>query len=351
MRQKARKQTYLEVLRCVALLLVVSIHVVAIPIQNWTINPGTWYSAYSLIYTVGNFGVPLFLMISGSLLLNPERDISLEKIYKKMIPRILIPLLFFGYCFALLEIFFNTRTFDASMFVESVLRVLNKNSWGHLWYLYLLTGIYLILPVLRVLLDKVTDKQLEYLMGVLCFLGFIIPTINVIFGTTISLEQPKPLCHITFFIMGYVISRYYTSKKFKNYLYLSGMISLATLLVFGMFAGKINYECYTMLARYDGIFVFAVASMIFLLFTDKKDVIEKSVRGFGGEYIMSLADCSFGIYLIHPVIMNVMYKVLGWQPIMFNPVLSIPLFCVAFIVPCHLVVWIMKKIPVVRRLV
>lgn len=63
------------------------------------------------------------------------------------------------------------------------------------------------------------------------------------------------------------------------------MISLVTLLVFGMFAGKINYECYTMLARYDGIFVFAVASMIFLLFTDKKDVIEKSVRGFwGGVY-------------------------------------------------------------------
>lgn len=66
---------------------------------------------------------------------------------------------------------------------------------------------------------------------------------------------------------------------------------------------------------------------------------------------MSLADCSFGIYLIHPVLMNFLYKFMGWQPIMFNPVISILVFCMAFIVPCHITVWIAKKIPVVRRLV
>lgn len=351
MGKKEGKQIYLEVLRCVALLFVVNIHVVAIPIQNWVTNPGTWYPAYSLTYIIGNFGVPLFLMISGSLLLNPEKYISLKKLYKKMIPRILIPLLVFGYCFALMEIFFDIHSINASMFVEGLLRVLNKKSWEHLWYLYLLIGIYLMLPVIRVLLNKITDKQLEYLMGVLCFLAFIIPTVNAVFGTNISLEQPRPLCHITSFIMGYVISRYYILKTFKRYLYLSGSISLAILLIFGLFAGKINYECYRILAQYDCIFVFAVASMIFLLFNDKKNAIEKIGKVQGGGYILSLADCSFGIYLIHPVIMNILYKVMGWQPIMFNPVIFIPVFCVAFIVPCHIAVWIMKKIPVVRRLV
>lgn len=67
--------------------------------------------------------------------------------------------------------------------------------------------------------------------------------------------------------------------------------------------------------------------------------------------LLSLVECSFGIYLIHPVIMNVLYKIFDWQPIAFNPVISIPMFCIVFILPCHLAVWAMKKIPVVRRLV
>lgn len=346
-----KKQVYLEVLRCVALLLVVSIHVVAMPIQNWSENRGIWYPAYSITYIIGNLGVPLFLMISGSLLLDPKRNISLEKLYKKMAPRILFPLIFFGYCFSLMEIFFDTHKITASMFVEGFLRVLNKKSWDHLWYLYLLMGIYLLLPIIRMLLDKISDAQLEYLMTILCFLGFVIPTVNAIFGTTISLEQPKPLCHLTCFIMGYVISRYGISGKFKKSLYLGGSISLAILLIFGLFVEKIGYGYYTILGRYDCIFIFGVASMIFLWFNDKKSEIEKIAKIQGGGYVLSLADCSFGIYLIHPVIMNVMYKVLQWQPIAFNPIISIPVFCVAFIVPCHFVVWIMKKIPVVRRLV
>lgn len=281
---KKGKQLYLEVLRCIALLFVVTIHVVAIPIQNWSVNQGIWYPAYAITYIVGNFGVPLFLMISGSLLLDPKRDISLEKLYKKMIPRILLPLLFFGYSFALMEIFFDTHRITSSMFMEGALRVLNKQSWGHLWYLYLLIGIYLVLPIIRMTLDKISDKQLEYLMVILCFLGFMIPTINAVFGTTISLEQPKPLCHLTCFIMGYVLSRYYTSEEFKKYLYLSGSISLVILLLFGLFVGKIGYEYYTVLGRYDCIFVFGAASMIFLLVNDKKATIEKVAKIQGGVH-------------------------------------------------------------------
>lgn len=350
MENKTGKRVYLEVLRCVALLCVVSIHVVSLPVHNWRANPGTEYPVYSLVYTIGNLGVPLFLMISGSLLLDLQKDISLKKLYKKMIPRILIPLIFFGYCFALMEIFFETRSMNARMFMEGFFRVLNKKSWTHLWYLYLMIGIYLVLPVIRMLLNKISDKELEYLMGVLCFLAFVIPTINAVFGTTISLEQPKPLCHLTSFIMGYVISQYYTSKKFKKYLYVSGSISLAVLVIFGLFSGAISYECYKILAQYDCIFIFGAASMIFLLFNDKKTIIEKIVKN-QGNYLLSLANCSFGIYLIHPVIINILYKVVGCQPIMFHPVISIPVFCAAIIVPCHIAVWIMKKIPVVRRLV
>lgn len=122
---------------------------------------------------------------------------------------------------------------------------------------------------------------------------------------------------------------------------------MIVLAVAGVVAGMIDYEAYSILAQYNNLFVFATVSMIFMYFTDNQDKVAMKMGG----YFISLAECSFGIYLIHPVIMNLLYKVIGLQPIMFNPVVSIPLFCVAFILPCHLTVWLMKKIPVVRQLV
>lgn len=290
------KKIYLEVLRCLALVFVVLIHVVAIPIQNWTTNPGEWYPAYSLAYTIGNFGVPLFLMISGALLCNPDKSISLKKIYSKMIPRILVPLAFFGYCYALLEILFETHSITISMFGEAVIRVLNEESWGHLWYMYLMIGIYLMLPIVRFFFQKMDNCQLLYTMIVLFIMGYLIPTINTLSGLHLTLEHPSPLCHLTVFMMGYVILKFAEYSLLRKLVYICGSISIAIMVIYSLVCCLFNFEAYTKLAQYNSVFVFASVSMIFLFFVEKKEAISKI---FGGGEVFSITGRMFLWYIFN----------------------------------------------------
>lgn len=257
------KISYLEAIRCVAICLVVTIHVVAIPIQNWNTNDMTWYPAYSIAYAFGNCGVPLFLMISGTLLLNPQKEISFEKLYKKMMPRILMPLVFFGWIFALMEIYFETHLFSVKMFWEAILRVINRSSWEHLWYLYMLIGIYIFLPILKNLVKQMPDKLFVYMMGSLIVVGYIFPTINAIFRSNISVNAPLPLCHLTCFLMGYAVVRWEDSKVFNRIVKSFGMVSFVVLLVGNLISEKISLEAYGTLAQYNDIFVLGLTVFIY----------------------------------------------------------------------------------------
>lgn len=342
---KEKKISYLEAIRCVAIVLVVAIHVVAIPIQNWDSNNMTWYPLYSIVYALGNCGVPLFLMISGTLLLNPQKKISFEKLYKKMMPRILIPLIVYGWIFALMEIYFETHSISFGMVGKALLRVINRNSWGHLWYLYMLIGMYVFLPVLKYIVEKIPDELFKYMMGSLIIIGYIFPTINAVFKSNISVYAPLPLCHVTCFLMGYAVLKWENSTRFNNLVKYFGVISLVVLVVANGVSGRISLEAYGVFAQYNDIFVLGLTVYIYKMI--KQIYSNKNISGGG----YSLAACSFGIYLMHPVVMNVLYKVWKILPTDNCGIISIPVFVLVFIIPAWIGTAIMKKIPIIKKLV
>ena len=66
---------------------------------------------YKIIMNIMWWAVPSFLMISGSLLLDTKKTISLKKLYGKYIRRMLIILFTFGLAFSWLEIVFDSKIF------------------------------------------------------------------------------------------------------------------------------------------------------------------------------------------------------------------------------------------------
>lgn len=340
---KKEKVAYIENVRCVALVLVVLIHVVAIPIQNWN-DDVEGFLFYSVSYSIGCCGVPIFLLISGSLLLNPDRSITVHKIYTRMIPRILLPLCVFGYIFALMEILFETHTVSLGMFIDAVMRVLNKESWGHLWYLYMLLGIYICLPILRFLNENLNEEMYRYFTFLLIALAYVLPTINSVFGLSISFGTPSPLCHITAFWLGGTLLRYSKNEKFNKHVTFLGIVSFVIIIATGLFCPLFGKENYAVIASYDDVFVIGSAMLFYL-------IVRKFAPNECGGVLRDMADCSFGIYLIHPVIMNVLYKVLDIRPDYYFHMISIPLFVIAFITPSLICVAVMKRIPWIKKLV
>ena len=116
-----------------------------------------WISAYGdtananglvLFKTINGLAfwpVPCFMMITGFLLLSRQPiDYNKAFCYFK---RIAILLALFGTLFASMELFFKTKSLTLDLFVNSFVDMIQGKTWNHLWYLYMLLGIYLILPI------------------------------------------------------------------------------------------------------------------------------------------------------------------------------------------------------------
>ena len=158
------KNLAIERVRALAILAVVSIHTV----NSAIIYKGTDYAVglvvlFSIIKNLLYWAVPCFGMISGFLLLNPAKEITIKKIICKYIFRIALVLILFGTIFSTIEITFQQRTFSLLYIFDAIIKVLTNNTWAHLWYLYALISVYILLPLYRKVSETNNDKYLMIL--------------------------------------------------------------------------------------------------------------------------------------------------------------------------------------------
>ncbi|MDE5862225.1 MAG: acyltransferase, partial [Ruminococcus sp.] len=135
----------ISVLRIIATLSVVWLHTCSTITDNPDLfimnnmQKNFFNSGYQMMY----WAVPVFFMISGALLLNPQKDIKVKDCIKKYSSRILLALIIFGIPFAMLKLIMETGSFNIRIIPQSIKAVAENNSLGHLWYLYTLLGLYM----------------------------------------------------------------------------------------------------------------------------------------------------------------------------------------------------------------
>ena len=95
----ARDRT-IDLVKSAAIWNVVLSHVAAAPFSGGTVGTGRWLSALFWA-SLTHSSVSLFLMASGALLLPPERELTVRKIYTRYIPRALAALFFWAACYKL----------------------------------------------------------------------------------------------------------------------------------------------------------------------------------------------------------------------------------------------------------
>jgi len=130
---------------------------------------------------VNNLGwcVPVFLMITGSLLLNPEKEMPIRKI-GAYIWRIALVLIIAGTLFALMELVFNARSFSGRMLLSAFVNVLTGNSWNHLWYLYALIVLYCFLPLLKALVSWKKVSQSKFICWMMVLYASVLPMLKAL---------------------------------------------------------------------------------------------------------------------------------------------------------------------------
>jgi surface polysaccharide O-acyltransferase-like enzyme len=322
--------------------MVVLLHVTQGIMTNYPIN--VIGESRAVVWTVSQFlltrwAVPIFLMISGALLLNPGKTTGWKDV-RRYERRMALVLATFGYLYCLLEQYSGTRQLAPPLFGISALNLLSGKSWSHLWYLYAMMGIYLLLPMMKAYVATARRKDLQIFLIVLFAFTSCIPSFNNAMSTNVVTLIWIP-CYVFYFFLGYYAF---------NFLELTRRLTLPCAVLVTL--GCLVQTTYVLAGNYGewvrspaSVFVFGLSLMVFLLF---KKYFE---RPFEPDGVVALASSySFGIYVIHPVFVNVAYKVIGLGPWSMPPVafeLSMWLFALLGSV---LVVWIMRRIPGLRRI-
>ena len=232
---KSKEIRYLDVLRCFATLGVVMLHVCMTEPSNYTIDMlGRVNSVFYYVgYLLTRWTVPAFLMITGSLLLQDSYVDTTQK-YIRRIVRMSIVLVLFGTGYAAMEMVFTEGLSNWYWTLPKLLlRVLQMQSWDHLWYLYLLLGIYILLPVLKAGLNQCSEKFILGLLVALYVLDFAVPTINAIAGLSITNLYIAISSNYFYLICGYYLTVVGNRLEKPKYRYLIYSVTVGSLVTCG----------------------------------------------------------------------------------------------------------------------
>lgn len=319
----------ISILRIFATLSVIIIHIsgpVVVKfgkISNFDWNVANFYDSIS------RYAVPVFFMISGSLLLG--REFEIKGFLKNRLGKIIPPFLFWSLFYSV----FNRYVFNYEVFnIAKVIKDVFYGSEYHLWFVYTLIGVYLIAPIFQKWIAFSKEKDFQYFLIIWMITLFLtLPGIAIYFPK-INLTYFSGF--LGYFILGYYLKNYINCKNWILYLFISiGLL----ITIFGTYYFSFkNHKFYEYFYEYLSLNALAVSVGVFLLFNKIENINDKIK-----PIISKFNECSFGIYLIHPFII-VVFTFLGFFTYTIHPIIDILILSLACFLVSFVIIFIIKKI-------
>lgn len=242
--------------------------------------------------TLGRWAVPVFFMMSGALMLDPEREMGWPKLLRH-VWRLAFVLLTFGLGFCLIELYVENGALGIADLPEALRRLATQNSWDHLWFVYELLGFYLVTPLIRPWVAQATRTEYRRVTIAACALLLGLYLLSNLLpldeGEYLYYGFEVPHC-FAYYLLGSYVHRY---LELDARFVVAGVASMLAAIV----AADLGYSYWATDPNTGFIAPFAVLVMLLA-----KRYLETPVEGH--RMAALLADYSFGIYLIHPAFIH-----------------------------------------------
>lgn len=346
----SNKKIYMETLRIMAILFVFFNH-------TWTggyllftqKQDSILYPFYIGVSLLSKVAVPIFLMISGSLLLS--RQDSVKDVFKKRISRILGALLVSSLLYYL--VFY----FPHYSFLGFLKLLYSREVVPSLWYLYAFLGILLILPFLQRMVQHLEPTHFYYLivlhfmiLGILPILQYLVKP-DLFLHRYLQVNLATPLT-VFYFIIGYFIDKQeiFIQRKQVNVIGIMAAISLlANILLVMLHVKQFGVGDLVQVERFHNVLFMFPTFYVFLAV--KRLHLTRKFSNKTNEVIVLLGSLTFGIYLIERFLwLSTKFIFLG-----LDRVLPTFIACLIWVLSSFLlgviVVYVAKKIPFLKRII
>lgn len=329
--QKNKRVWYFDFLRVMATFAVILLHISAS-----VFSPETQCSVAEYWFGIGcnaatRWAVPCFVMLSGALFLNSQKEITLKSLYGKYIVRLLVVFLTWTllYTFLLDPSLFWIKGLPAKSLHLSFVYEYPY----HLWFLPMLIGIYMMFPVLRLIIRE--DKVTNYFL-VLWFLITLLTFIPGVLADATALFQIRLVTGFAgYALLGY---RLHAERKVmgKGKLLVCFFLSLALMgVIIGLSPGSERFFDYLA----PNVMLFSAC--VFLLGKYMDDRINRSVML--KKMIVFVRDDLLGVYLIHVFYIKLLYRPHFINS--FSYFVSIPLFTILVFLTSLFTIKLLRKTP------
>lgn len=343
-----------DLIRTLAIFLVIMLHASNETLQITGVAGSYWWTA--VVYkTVSLSCVPLFVMLSGSLLLQPSKlEEPIRVFLKKRLSRIGLAFAFWTGVYLAWGFFVSKQPLTLGNLAQATLFGIFSGSYYHFWFLYLIVGLYLVTPILRAIIANGTWNVLRYLI-LLWFLAVAVVPI-------IQLAGIYTLYNLVFLLIGwigYFALGAYLQRVHVRSVILYGMLLLSFVwTIFGVWLMS-----YPLAYMNNGFFFFDYLTANVILGSIALFMLLMKIRPpeWPGKnhatitrVIEVIGQNTLPIFLLHVIILeSLQWGFFGFTLSVntLNPLIEIPLITVLTLLITVGLVLLMRKVPVLRKLI
>lgn len=244
----------------------------------------------NVIQSIVRIALPMFVLISGALILNSKKEESLGIFYLKRLMKVALPL--YIYSLIYLFVFKYDYSFDLFMpmnFLRAIKQITGENVFFHLWFAYMILGIYLCAPFLKKMCHSLTDKDcknLTILIFAISIIKYLLPSFKITIGLTYI-----PFVDWTLvFLLGYLVTKEVISIHYKS-IYILGIISW----IFALIIPRTNIP-FNGLYDFSIIMLFEVMALYIFFIRNKDKICKKAWFNKGMDF---LSKYTWEVFLVH----------------------------------------------------
>lgn len=361
-----KKRLYLELIRALAIFFVIFNHTGTKGFFLFSTNPGSiLYPVYIFMSIACKPAVPLFWMVSGSLLLPKEE--SIRYVYRHRVLRMVTVLVLFSFFHYMFTIFKGLDTFDFAFFLTTLYTDCHATAF---WFLYRYIGMMMMLPFLQKLVKSMTKHQFLYLFMLIFVIKGIIPIIQYLVSTIPAVQaatEGNALImsrHLTsnlfsedvlYFIGGYYFGNYLKDEELnrKHALAWAGAGFLAVIITCLITQYKINLTGVTDGPAAETFYNNLIAIPTFAVFYNVRLFFcRRSIPAATEKIILVLGRSAFGIMLCEHALR---IQLEPYYYYYFKPFLPRMLACLGWVAFIYLsgllITTVLKTIPGIRKLI
>ena len=342
-----KKYYYIDFIRIFSMFAVIFLHAAADLLRVDYLKP-VWHFS-NVLTALFSSSVPLFFMISGAMLISNDKSSSVSHLFKVRIKKVLFPFLFWS-VFAIIYYFVTDIQYFSNWNIKGLIHRL-KYFMGqpvtiHLWFMYALIPIYLLLPFIKILIDNLNRKKTIYLFTLWAVFSVILPTLasvvtseyKMIFALNSKYDLSLFGGYLGFFILGYYLHIKDIKIK-KRWVFAYIILNITTVSILTYIGTKITGGYFENFKTYSCFFTATLAISIFILI---KQLCEE-INYLKFEKIISrISETSFAVYLMHNLIIHFMN--LNYFIVPNGSILRLISRCIVIYIICFVITAILNRI-------